>query len=260
MGDLVHQGFQSPNPSHRRLQSNGRKIMTRKATNEEHRQSKTLRRTDRQRTIRVAKQGCARDAIGLLSKDCEIYILTFGQFSLIHALTAILDQTGPADVNLATWTASHAHLEESAKLLDNKLITSLRFVVDRSFLTRQPAYCARMRELFGDACIRTGRSHAKFMTVHNEKWNLGIRTSMNLNENPRLENLEISDDHNICDFLCDLVDDIFLENKKGDFSSPIPVLKTLKNVSVPGLLKYDKATAAKITTNPRPPTTGKQDE
>ena len=234
--------------------------MTRKTTNEEDRQSRTLRRTGRQRTIRVAKQGRARDAIGLLSKDCEIYILTFGQFSLIHALTAILDQTGPADVNVSTWTASHAHLEESAKLLDNKLITSLRFVVDRSFLTRQPEYCARMRELFGDACIRTCRSHAKFMTIRNDKWNLGIRTSMNLNENPRLENLEISDDRTICDFLCNLVDEIFLEHAKGDFSSPIPALATLDNVSVPGLLKYDKATTVKMITSHRPPTTGRQNE
>jgi len=223
-------------------------------------QAQTLRRTGRQRTIRVAKQGRAKDAIGVLSKDCEIYILTFGQFSLIHALTAILDQTGPADVNVSTWTAAHSHLEESAQLLDNKLITSLRFVVDRSFLTRQPAYCARMRGLFGDACIRTCRSHAKFMTIRNEKWTLGIRTSMNLNENPRLENLEISDDRSICDFLCDLVDDIFSEHKEGDFSAPIPVLQTLENVSVPGLLKYGKATAGKITTDPRPPTTGKQNE
>jgi len=221
-------------------------------------QAQTLRRTDRQRTIRVAKQGRARDAIGVLSKDCEIYILTFGQFSLIHALIAILDQTGPADVNVSTWTASHAHLEESAKLLDNKLITSLRFVVDRSFLTRQPAYCARMRELFGDACIRTCRSHAKFMTIRNEKWNLGIRTSMNLNENPRLENLEISDDRNICNFLCDLVDEIFSEHKKGDFSAPIPSLAMLENVPVTGLLKYGKATAGKITTVPQAPATRTQ--
>lgn len=220
--------------------------------------AKTLRREQRQRSIRVAKQGRARDAIGELATGCEIYILTFGQFSLIHALTAILEQTGPADVNVSTWTAAHAHLEESAKMLEHKAIKSLRFVVDRSFLTRQPAYCARMRELFGDTCIRTCRSHAKFMTVRNERWNLGIRTSMNLNENPRLENLEISDDPTICDFLCDLVDDIFAQHSEGDFSAPIPDLGTLENVEVPGLLKYGKASAAPITTSPKPPSTGKQ--
>lgn len=219
--------------------------------------ARTLRREKRQRTIRVAKQGRARDAIGTLTPGCEIYILTFGQFSLIHALTAILEQTGPAHVNMSTWTAAHAHLEESAKLLENKSIESLRFVVDRSFLTRQPAYCARMRELFGDACIRTCRSHAKFLTVRNDKWSLGIRTSMNLNENPRLENLEISDDPAICNFLRELVDDIFAQHSEGDFSGPIPDLGTLENVEVPGMLKYGKASAAAITTDPKPPTTGK---
>lgn len=72
----------------------------------EQKDARTLRREKRARSIRVAKQGRARDAIGALTPGCEIYILTFGQFSLIHALTAILEQTGPADVNVSTWTAT----------------------------------------------------------------------------------------------------------------------------------------------------------
>ena len=107
-------------------------------------------------------------------------------------------------------------------MLESKMILSLRFIVERSFLTRQPAYCERMRELFGDGSIRTCRTHAKFMTVKNSKWNCAIRTSMNLNENPRLENIEISDDPALCGFLCAVVDELFCENAEGDFSSGVP--------------------------------------
>lgn len=195
---------------------------------------RTIRRETKTRTIRAAKLGSARDAIGKLTAGCEIFILTFGQFSLIDALVTILESTGPADVNISTWTAAHAHLERAQSLLQDANIRKLRYVVDRSFLTRQPDYCQRMRELFGDDCIRTQRSHAKFMTISNEHWDIAVRTSMNLNENPRLENLEISDDRELCHFLVSVVDDVFKEHSEGDFAGEIPDLASIPSVPMAG--------------------------
>lgn len=198
--------------------------------------AKVIKRTKKARDIRTAKQGRASDAIGELEAGCEIYILTFGQFSLIDALYSILQQTGPADVDIATWTAANAHLDEAASLLERAQIASMRWVVDRSFLTRQPKYCAKMRDIFGDACIRTCRSHAKFITVRNNQWNLAIRTSMNLNENPRMENIEISDDPILCGHLVGVVDGIFDEHAESDMTAGIPDLGELENVAVQGQL------------------------
>jgi len=205
--------------------------------------ARTHRRRHVSRKIRVAKQGNARAAIGTIEHGAEIYVLTFGQFSLIDALVAVLEQTGPADVDIATWTAAHAHLEQSAQMLAEADITQLRFIVDRSFATRQPEYCRRMRELFGDQCIRTARSHAKFMVIRNETWDIAIRTSMNLNENPRLENIEISADPGMAGFLTALVDEIFSENLAGEFASEIPGLSNIENVEVTGLLDYGPPTS-----------------
>lgn len=178
--------------------------------------------TPRKRTIRAAKTGHARAAIGELRPGHEVYILTYGQFSLIDALVALLEQTGPADVTLSTWTAAAADLTRSAQLVERAEIRSLRFVVDRSFLTRQPEYCETMRRLFGDGCIRTTRSHAKFITIRNELWTLAVRTSMNLNENPRLENIEISDDDALCAFLEAEVDALFGDQAAGTFDGELP--------------------------------------
>jgi hypothetical protein len=212
-----------------------------------------IRRPAKWRELRAAKQGRAREAIGDLQPGLELFVLTFGQFSLIDVLVALLDSTGPADVDVSTWTAAHAHLEESRKLLDDKRIRRLRFLVDRSLLTRQPAYCARLRELFGDGCIRTNRSHCKFMTVRNERWTLAVRTSMNLNENPRLENLEVSDDPRLCAFLVTLVDDVFREHAEGEFTSGIPVLESLEAVRIPG-----QASGRKIERHLERPSTGRK--
>ncbi len=192
--------------------------------------AQTHRSAPRRRTIRLSKQNNALEAIGTLEPGCELFILTFGQFSLIDALCTVLEQTGPADVTLATWTAADADLRQSAELLRTAAISSMRFLVDRSFLTRHPAYCATMRELFGDECIRTARTHAKWALISNDRWKIVFRTSMNLNSNPRLENLEISADPALFDFLLSVADEIFDEQPKGLFSAGIPKLESLPAV------------------------------
>lgn len=208
--------------------------------------AKTHRRKRPRTQIRVAKMGNAREAIGTLATDEDLYILTFGQFSLIHALDVLLEQTGPANVDIATWTAANAHLDDVAGMLEAADITRMRFVVDRSFISRQPAYCKRMRERFGDESIRTCRTHAKFMVISNDEWQIAIRTSMNLNENPRLETIEISTDKQLCGFLRRVVDDLFSE-KAGDFAGDVPGLSTIENIPLPGILHVREPTAGTAT-------------
>lgn len=205
--------------------------------------AKTHRSEPRDRTIRTAKKGGAQDAIGTLEPGCEIFILTFGQFSLIDALVTIVDQTGPADVILSTWTAGNADLTTCERLLERSLVRSIRYIVDRSFLTRQPAYCNKMRELFGDDCIRTMRSHAKFAVVENDEWTLAIRTSMNLNTNPRCENIEISDDPALCALLTQIADDLWEEQDAGDFRGELPDLESIPNVERGGQVSMGMASA-----------------
>lgn len=189
--------------------------------------AKTIRREQKAREVKAAKAANASDAIGDLEPGCEVFILTYGQFSLIDAIAALLKKTGPAEVILSTWTAGHTDLTTCANLLSGSEITSFRMMVDRSFLTRQPGYCRRMIELFGTDCLRTWRAHAKFAIIKNDKWTLAVRTSMNLNTNPRLENLEISDDPALCDFFVTITDDLFSEQDPGVFDGELPKLKSV---------------------------------
>lgn len=152
---------------------------------------------------------------------------------------AILERTGPADVAIATWTAGSADLSRSAESLRNGNIRSLRFVVDCSFGQRQPGYLAQVRELFGDEAIRSTRTHAKYAVVMNDEWSVAVRTSMNLNENPRLETIEVSDDPELAGFLLRVTDEIFAEESSGDFrtkSRPnlpgIPGIELARSVSM----------------------------
>jgi len=149
------------------------------------------------------------EAVGPIEPGCEIYGLSKGQFSLIDLVEHVLGYTGPAEVVVSTWTAAGSDIDFAFRLLKNGAIQSLRFLVDLSFPSRQPAYCAALRETFGDDCIRVTKNHAKFVLLRNAQWNVAIRTSMNLNENRRLENFEVSDDAQLADFLAGVVAELF---------------------------------------------------
>ncbi len=151
----------------------------------------------------------AAEAIGPISPGCEIFGLSKGQFSLIDIIGHCLRASGPADVTVSTWTAAGADLGFAYELMRNGAIRSLRFIVDFSFPTRQPEYCAALREKFGDSCIRVVKTHAKFVLIRNETWNLVIRSSMSLNENRRMESFEISDCKPMADWLVEVVDKLF---------------------------------------------------
>ena len=167
----------------------------------------------------VRRELCARsvkDAVGEVSRGCEIYGLTKGDFSLVDLIEHVLAATGPCDVVCSTWTAANADIGFANRLLANGTIRSLRFVVDYSFPCRQPAYCAALRAAFGDDAIRITKNYAKFVLLRNDEWNVVIRTSMNLNENRRLENFEISDCPAMAAWLQEVVDALFAAQSPAD--------------------------------------------
>ncbi len=170
-------------------------------------------RRSKKADVRVLRQALtatsAAEAIGPIEPGSEIYGLTKGQFSLIDLIEHVLSYTGPCRAVISTWTAAGADISFAYRLMSGGKLTALRFLVDFSFPSRQPAYCAALRETFGDGCIRISKNHAKFVLLQNEKWNVVIRTSMNLNENRRLENFEISDDRNLAAFLESVIDEMF---------------------------------------------------
>lgn len=127
-------------------------------------------------------------------RGMECFGLNKGQFSAIDLLDAILHFTGPARVVIATWTAAHADVRRAEQFIRTGRAASMLWLVDRSFQTRQPAYCALLRETFGDDVIRVTSSHAKFMLIEAGEWRVVVQTSMNLNQNARLESFWVADD------------------------------------------------------------------
>jgi len=139
------------------------------------------------------RQESAKKAIGDLKPGCEIFGFTKGQWSIIDVIEHCINQTGPAHVFISTWSAAGADIKAAQNFLNNGMILSLKFIVDYSFQSRKPEFCQELQAIFGTDAIRVTVTHAKYVMIRNDDWNLVIRTSMNLNYNPRFENFEISD-------------------------------------------------------------------
>jgi len=158
--------------------------------------------------VRLMRKQTAADFVGKLLPGVNRFGLSKGQFSLIDVLDAVTAQTGPAELSLSTWTAARADLSRLEQMLADRF-TSVRFLLDFSFQRRQPSLIAHIRRLFGDGSIVVTRNHAKFCLIKRDDWRLVIRTSMNLNFNPRLEDVEIKDDPALFDFLDHILAELF---------------------------------------------------
>ena len=164
---------------------------------------------------RVSKIADARDSLAGFGHGVEVDVLTFGQFSIIDAIEAVLDIAGPAAVTLATWTAAEFDLTQIEAQLLRSQITDLRLIIDRSFVSRQPRFVRLIHERFGEGSVRSTRTHAKFVVIRNDDWSVVIRTSMNLNHNPRLEYLQVVDDAELAAMYLEVADGIFNEEPPG---------------------------------------------
>lgn len=169
------------------------------------------------RPTRLWETQNAKTALTDFEAHKETTCYTYGQFSLIDAVVALLDKTGPVHMDVCTWTVGIADMGRVNELVEAGRILSVRWVVDQGFESRQPGYCVYFRELFGDERIRTLRAHAKFILMRNDEWDIIIRTSMNLNQNTRFEHLDVTHDPKFSQWHRSVIDGIFEQETAGDF-------------------------------------------
>jgi hypothetical protein len=179
------------------------------------RQSVVKRPIPKREILDLRRIECATEAVAGLERDgCELFGLTKGQFSLTDMIEAILAKTGPADLSISTWTAANSDVSRMLELLAGGSIRSCRWLVDLTFMRRCPQLTAEIRAKFGPEAIRVTKTHAKFCTITNDEWKIALRSSMNLNQNPRLESFQVGHDPKLCQFLSQVLNDIWQRQDK----------------------------------------------
>ena len=180
----------------------------------------SVRRSGVEREFRHGMRGeSAGRCIGPITKGCEVFGLTKGDFSMIDILRHVAKEIGPCDIACGTWTAAAAEIKQAFDMLEDRNIRSIRFLVDRSFPQRQPKYYAALLQRFGDDCVRMARFHAKFILLENERFSVAVRTSMNLNLNERIEFYEISEGTPISGYLRQVMDYHFAQPAEDSYSA-----------------------------------------
>ena len=144
---------------------------------------------------KTAKQSfrTAAECIGTLKPGASLFAITRGQFSMIDAVLACLDQTGPAAVSLWTWTVAEYEVECLEALQNSGRITSCRLVIDYGARNKNAAIIANWKRSYGADSVRYVVNHAKIATIQTDRFRLLLRGSMNLNMNPRFEQFDLTE-------------------------------------------------------------------
>ena len=161
----------------------------------------------------------AARCIGPITKGCDIFGLTKGDFSMIDILRHIAREIGPCRIDIGTWTAAAAEIKQAFDMLGDKNILGMRWLVDRSFPARQGKYYRSLLDKFGQDSVRLARFHAKFILLENEDFSVAVRTSMNLNLNARIEFYELSEGSPIGGYLKQVVDHHFAQPSEDSYGA-----------------------------------------
>jgi hypothetical protein len=172
----------------------------------------------------------ARQALEPFVPGTDYEVMTNGEFSLLDAVLVLLERSGPADVTICTYSAGLYDAEVMNRFIDTGNVLSLRLVLDVAFkvLGGSRDYAVTLMDVFGEECIRTTRTHAKFVTITNAERSYSISSTANLNENKRLELFYFSDDPARAAWYEAIVDELFDGVKPGwNPNTGAPALKRM---------------------------------
>ena len=185
--------------------------------------------------------GTAREALGAFDRGSHDFGLTKGQFSMIDIAAAALEKTGPATVTVWTWCIAEYEVEAFSAFFNDRRVEKLRVIMDWAGAQRDMPLTVELQEVFGMDCLRVTKTHAKIVTIQNESgWRIVIRGSMNLNENPRFEQFDISDDPAIFDTVAGVEAELWARGK------PLPV-KSFRHAEKDALFESAGGKSMRVT-------------
>jgi hypothetical protein len=136
----------------------------------------------------------AADCIGRVERGMSLFAVTRGQFSMIDAVLHVLDEVGTASLSIWTWAIANYEVESLDRLMRDERLTGARLVIDYSARKRNADIIGKWQSVFGIDSVVYVVNHAKIATVEAaDGRRVLLRGSMNLNFNPRFEQLDVTE-------------------------------------------------------------------
>jgi len=135
----------------------------------------------------------AADCIGPVEPGMSVFAVTRGQFSMLDAISHVLDELGPSRISLWTWTIAEYEVVVFTEMLRDARLEDALLVIDGGARNKNHALIAQWKANFGAESVRYVTNHAKIATVEGGGLRVLLRGSMNLNFNPRFEQLDVTE-------------------------------------------------------------------
>lgn len=135
----------------------------------------------------------AADCIGPVEPGMSVFAVTRGQFSMIDAISHVLDELGPSRISLWTWTIAEYEVVVFTEMMRDARLEDALLVIDGGARNKNHALIAQWKAIFGAESVRYVTNHAKIATVEGGGRRVLLRGSMNLNFNPRFEQLDVTE-------------------------------------------------------------------
>lgn len=149
--------------------------------------------TSSRRAVAVESFKTAAECIGPVTPGMSLFAITRGQFSMIDAVMHVLNQVGPAKLSIWTWAIADYELSQFARLQEDGRITEGLLVIDNSARKRNSEIIREWQCKFGSKSVRYVMNHSKIATIEGNGFKVLLRGSMNLNFNPRFEQLDVTE-------------------------------------------------------------------
>ena len=145
------------------------------------------------RTRAVESFKNAAETIGLIESGMALFAVTRGQFSMIDAILHTLDCVGPSVLSVWTWTVADYEIDNLTSLRRDGRITDGTLLIDGAARGKNAPLIRDWQGAFGARSVRYVTNHAKIATVEGGGRKVLLRGSMNLNCNPRFEQLDVTE-------------------------------------------------------------------
>lgn len=111
----------------------------------------------------------------------------------------ILDQTGPADIRISSFSISEEFLRRIYFIKKKGLVRSLDIILDHKATNKTRILWPFISRVVQKCYLST--NHSKVLLVSNENWNVAMVTSQNLTRGNRYEAGFLTTDNRICSSL-----------------------------------------------------------
>ena len=138
-------------------------------------------------------------ALGSVTPGMNKHFYSSGAFNLIQLVLYVLEQTGPADLFISTYSVAQDSIRTLLRKKNDGMIRNIRFLIDNRVRSISPKPFDFLVTSFPGA-YRCCALHAKVALISNENFKISIVGSQNATHNPKLERGIIHTDSVIFDF------------------------------------------------------------